>query len=294
MNNLALLSEPVCFQSRRLQSVGILRTPSEENTGMTNHHPTTIPEGSLILITGATSYLASYVIKDLLERGYRVRGIVRDLTKAAWLTEEVFPSFAKSGAFDLVEVHDLAALNAFDHVIPGSNAGAILHFATPFDFSPDPNQVIPQAVAYVLGLLRAAARETSVKRFVFTSSVGAVYSPKGGIPVTLTKDSWNDSAVEAAWAPPPYEPQRAPQVYAASKVEAERAMFKFIEDQSPGFAATAIHPFFVIGSALHKRHLKGTAGWVRNVYNGEPGMFAMAPPGESLWPVIAQPKAYQS
>ncbi|KAF7557932.1 hypothetical protein G7Z17_g327 [Cylindrodendrum hubeiense] len=248
---------------------------------MASQNPTAIPDGSLVLITGATSYLASHAIKDFLERGYRVRGIVRNLSQALWLTEELFPLFAQSGVFDLVEVPDLAASNAFDKVIPNSNASAILHFATPFDFSPDPNNVIPQAVGIVLGLLQAAAREPSVKRFVYTSTVGAVYSPlaQGGVPITLTKDSWNDAAVKAAWAPPPYEPQRAILVYAASKVEAERAMFKFVNDENPGFTATAVNPFFVIGSALHKRHLKGTAGWIRNVYNGEPGMVAMAPPG---------------
>ncbi|KAH7010492.1 hypothetical protein EDB80DRAFT_763398 [Ilyonectria destructans] len=246
---------------------------------MASHNPTAIPDGSLVLITGATSYLASYVIKDFLERGYRVRGIVRNLSQAGWLTEEVFPLFAQKGVFDLVEVPDLAAVNAFESAITDSNASAILHFATPFDFSPDPNQVIPQAVEIILGLLRAAAREPSVKRFVYTSSIGAVYSPKGGVSVTLTQDSWNDAALDAAWAPPPYEPQRAPKVYAASKVEAERAMFKFIQDENPGFTATAVNPFFVIGPALHKHHLKGTGGWVRNIYSGELGLLVVAPPG---------------
>lgn len=258
---------------------------------MASHNTTAIPDGSLVLITGATSYLASYVIKDFLERGYRVRGIVRNLSQAGWLTEEVFPLFAQRGVFDLVEVPDLAAVNAFESAIIDSHASAILHFATPFDFSPDPNQVIPPAVEIVLGLLRAAAREPSVKRFVYTSSIGAVYSPKGGVPVTLTQDSWNDAALDAAWAPPPYEPQRAAKVYAASKVEAERAMFKFIQDENPGFTATAVNPFFVIGPTLHKRHLKGTGGWIRNVYSGELGLLAFAPPGELSLLFIAQIKS---
>jgi nucleoside-diphosphate-sugar epimerase len=241
---------------------------------------TAIPEGSLILITGATSYLASYVIKDFLERGYRVRGIVRSLSKASWLTQEVFPDYTKSGVFDLVEVPDLAAPEAFDDVIPNSKASAILHFATSLDFDPDPNKVIPQAVEAVLRLLRTAAREPSIKRFIFTSSIGAVYSPKGGVPVTLTKDSWNDAALEAAWAPPPYDAQRGPKVYAASKVEVERAMFKFVEEERPGFIVNTVNPFFVIGPALHKRHLSGTGGWIRNAYTGELGIFRFVPPGK--------------
>ncbi|ORY59309.1 uncharacterized protein BCR38DRAFT_351961, partial [Pseudomassariella vexata] len=137
-----------------------------------------------------------------------------------------------------------------------------IHFATPFNFSPDPNKVIPQAVEGILSLLRAAAREPSVKRFVYNSSVGAAYSPKGGVPVTVMEDSWNDAALEKAWAPPPYEPKRAPYVYAASKVETERAMFKFFGDENPGFSAKSVNPFLN-----------------RNIYNGEPGFSGFMPPG---------------
>ncbi|ORY63257.1 uncharacterized protein BCR38DRAFT_345464, partial [Pseudomassariella vexata] len=120
------------------------------------------------------------------------------------------------------------------------------HFATPLNFSPDPNKVNPQAVESILSLLHAAAREPSVKRFVYNSSVGAAYSPKGGVPVTVMEDSWNDAALEKAWVPPPYEPKRAPYVYAASKVETERAMFKFFGDENPGFSAKSVNPFLSI------------------------------------------------
>ncbi|KAM0810685.1 putative Aldehyde reductase [Seiridium cardinale] len=249
---------------------------------MSGDSSTTIPEDSLVLITGATSYLASYVIKDFLERGYHVRGVVRDNSQAAWLTEEVFPFFAQNGLFDLVEVPNQTISNAFDTVIADSKPSAILHFATPFDFSPDPNKVIPQAVAGILGLLRAATREPSVKRFVYTSTIGAVYSPKGGVPIELNKNCWNDAALKLAWAPPPYESQRGVYVYAASKIEAERAMFKFVEDENPGFAVNAVNPFLVLGPALYKRHLKGTAGWIRNAYNGEPGLLAVMPPSRQV------------
>lgn len=248
---------------------------------MTSHSSTAIPDGSLIIVTGATSYVASYVIKGLLERGYRVRGVVRNISKATWLLEEVFPSFVQRGFFDLVEVPDLTAPNVLDTVIINSGASAIMHIATPFSFSPNPREVIPPAVEALMSLLRAASREPSVKRFVYTSSIGAAYSPKGNIPVTLTKNSWNDAALKAAWAPPPYEAQRGPYVYAASKIEAERAMFKFVEEEKPGFSVNTVNPFLVIGPALHDHYLRSTASWVRNVYNGEPGQFAIIPPGES-------------
>lgn len=268
----SLVQRPVPSSSHLLQTRN--SSASHNSTIMDSHIPTAIPEGSLVLITGATSYLASYAIKGLLERGYRVRGIVRNLSRASWLVDEIFPSFAQSGVFDLAEVPDMTVPNAFDGVIINSGASAILHFATPFDFSPNPNDMIPQAVEGVLGLLRAAAQESSIKRLVYTSSVGAVFTPEGGVPATMTKDSWNDAALKVAWSPPPYEPERAVTVYSASKVEAERAMFKFLDEEKPGFTATSVNPFLVIGPVLHERYLKSTAVWIRNVSNGEPGLLA--------------------
>ncbi len=34
---------------------------------------------SLVLVTGASGYLAAHIVKQLLEQGYRVRGTVRSL-----------------------------------------------------------------------------------------------------------------------------------------------------------------------------------------------------------------------
>ncbi|KAH8894289.1 NAD(P)-binding protein [Thozetella sp. PMI_491] len=153
---------------------------------MATQHLTAIPKGSLIIVTGVASYLASYTVKDLLQRGYRIRGTVRDLVQSAWLTEEVFRSFAQSGALELVQVPDLAAPDAFNMVIEGSGASAIMHFATPGLGDPDPHNVIPKAVDGILGLLRAASQEKSIRRFVYTSSIAAVFTPKAGRVGTAT------------------------------------------------------------------------------------------------------------
>ena len=250
---------------------------------MATHHPTTIPAGSLVLITGITSYVASFTAQALLERGYRVRGVVRNLVQAAWLTEEVFPDHAANGFFDLVEIPDLAAPHAFDQLFLESRPSAVIHTATPMRFDPDPDGVITPAVQIMTSLLRAAALGPGVvQRFVYTSSIGAAYSPQVGVPAALTRGSWNEAAVEAAWAPPPYEPARGGKVYAASKAEAERAMFRFADETRPGFAVASVDPFFVLGPVLHERHLQGSAGWVRNVYHGDPKVSGVLPFGEYL------------
>lgn len=113
---------------------------------------TTIPKGSWVLVTGATSYVASHIIKQFLERGYRVRGTVRNASDVSWIVNEAFKSYADTGDFKLIAVPDIGADHAFDEAIKG--VSAILHVATVSSLSSDPNEVIPQTVAAATSILR--------------------------------------------------------------------------------------------------------------------------------------------
>ncbi|KAF6809159.1 hypothetical protein CPLU01_15553 [Colletotrichum plurivorum] len=67
---------------------------------------TAIPPGSWVLVSGATGHVAAHTVKQFLERGFRVRGTVRDLETAAWLVEDVFKPSADRGDLELVHVPD--------------------------------------------------------------------------------------------------------------------------------------------------------------------------------------------
>lgn len=41
----------------------------------------TIPSLTVVLVTGASGYIATYIVKLLQEEGWKVRGTVRDLNK---------------------------------------------------------------------------------------------------------------------------------------------------------------------------------------------------------------------
>jgi nucleoside-diphosphate-sugar epimerase len=117
-------------------------------------------------------------------------------------------------------------------------------------FDPDPNKVIPISVAGAVNALKAAYAEPSVKRFVLTSSSSAVLPSceeaylEGRV---VTETSWSEDAVNLAWAPPPYTPNRSSNVYAASKVEAEQAIWKYHE------ANQASRPDLVVNAGkLHR------------------------------------------
>ena len=51
--------------------------------------------------------------------------------------------------------------------------------------------------------------------------------------------------------------------YMASKVESERAVWQFVEEQDkkmPGFIVNFVSPFTMLGEVLHLSHLRGSAG----------------------------------
>ncbi|KAH7139636.1 hypothetical protein B0J13DRAFT_504888 [Dactylonectria estremocensis] len=226
---------------------------------------TVIPAGATILVTGATGFVSSHVTKQLLERGYKVRGTVRNAEQASWLVDDVFKTYASQGLLELVAVPDLGATGAFDDAIKG--VSAVAHVATISSFDPDPNNVIPQTIAGIVSILEAAMKEPLVKSIVYTSSQMAATGPFPGNDTRVERDTWNDFAVEAALAPPPYEPSRGPMTYAASKVLAEKEVWKFVEERSPHFSVNVVSPSAIIGAPLHKKHTESVS-WVGRPFNG--------------------------
>lgn len=242
----------------------------------------TIPDDSWVLVTGATGFVGSHVVRQLLQRGYKVRGTVRDFTQASWLVTDHFETYVESGALDLATVPDLAVDGAFDDVVKG--ASAIIHIATIVTFDPNPNNVVPQAVAGVKSIMNAAAQEPSVKRVVFTSSIVAAGLPVVGDDTQVVRDTWNEAAVEEAWAPPPYGASRGMYTYAASKAAAEKEVWKFVHEQKPHYVVNVISPSGILGEPLHKKHSDSPAGWVATVFKGDRASLDVYPAGNSLSP----------
>ncbi|KAJ3536509.1 hypothetical protein NM208_g5692 [Fusarium decemcellulare] len=214
--------------------------------------PTAISRGSWVLVTGANCYTGSHVVIELLKQGFNVRGTVRDLGYSKWLLQH--PSvkpFAEQGRVELV-LADTSKPGDFDQALKGISA--VIHLALIGERSPDPNVVFPSTIEAALTVCRSAAKEPSVKRLVLASGLWSAIWPKPGDTSTITKDTWNEDLVKAAQAPPPYELSRMLVVYLAARVEAEKAVRKFVTDEKLPWVVNAVSPCWILGDPLDARH----------------------------------------
>ncbi|ORY73425.1 hypothetical protein BCR35DRAFT_333689 [Leucosporidium creatinivorum] len=168
-----------------------------------------------VLVTGASGFLASYVIESFLENGWAVRGTVRSKAKAQHLLDR-YPDGSK-----LTLVEDIVTGEGLAEALEGCDA--VAHTASPYALTVvDPmKDFITPAVEGTLSVLRAA-KAAGIKRVVVTSSFAAVTNLEKGGPwrdYTYTAADWNPTTLEQA-----VEAGRpGPFVYSASKTLAEHA-----------------------------------------------------------------------
>ncbi|KAF7376925.1 NAD(P)-binding protein [Mycena sanguinolenta] len=208
-----------------------------------------IPKGSLLLVTGATGLIGSAVTDAALARGFKVRGVTRSISKAVLFQKSLDDKYGK-GNFELVEVKDLAAPDAFDGVLEG--VAGVLHLATDSSFSISYDVVVGSVVAATVGLMKAAAKVPSVKSFVLTSSRIAIFNPDYDQPEISPKlGQWGDHFVDAAKQTPDDHPMKPVLIYAASKVQGEHAAWDYYNSAHPSYSFNAILPDLVLGPAFN-------------------------------------------
>ena len=166
----------------------------------------------------------------------------------------------------------------------------MVHVASVLSLDRDPNKVIPIVVNGAINAASSAAIQTSVKRFVYTSSSSAITAPKLNVEFTISTDDWNTDQVEETWKPPPYEQGREWVVYAASKTQAEQAMWKFVKEHKPGFVLNTVLPNTNFGEILSDKQPASTGSWVKSIYNGNIDAVKQVPPQWSKqFPILGLP-----
>jgi nucleoside-diphosphate-sugar epimerase len=136
-------------------------------------------------------------------------------------------------------------------------------------FDPDPNIVVTGVVSSIYSILHSAAKSPTVKSFVYTSSTAALAPPTPNIVRRLTAESFNEVAVEKAWAPPPYTPERALSVYSASKVQGEQALFAYAKQDKPHFVINSLVLGVNFGKVLDWSIPASSGDFVKEIMNGQ-------------------------
>eukprot|EP01121_Diplochlamys_sp_Union-15-3_P008653 TRINITY_DN2314_c0_g1_i1.p1 TRINITY_DN2314_c0_g1~~TRINITY_DN2314_c0_g1_i1.p1 ORF type:complete len:324 (-),score=62.26 TRINITY_DN2314_c0_g1_i1:13-984(-) len=203
-----------------------------------------------VLVTGASGFIASHIVKLLIEKGYTVRGTVRDKndkTKVQHLID-LFPSL------QLYEA-DLLKEGSFDEAVKG--CVYVFHTASPFQDPKEDAQkeLIEPALKGTLNVLHAVEKSAdTVKRVILTSSVAAVAQSSLPAEHVFTEEDWNNGST------PTFEP------YRYSKVVAERAAWDFSKGKK--WDLVTILPSAVLGPPLSKRTDAISVQNVKNFLDG--------------------------
>ncbi|XP_011034539.1 PREDICTED: cinnamoyl-CoA reductase 2-like isoform X1 [Populus euphratica] len=142
-------------------------------------------QGQTVCVTGAGGFIASWIVKLLLEKGYSVKGTVRNPAdpKNSHLRE-------LEGAQERLTLckADLLDYESLKEAIQGCDG--VFHTACPV--TNDPEQMLEPAVNGTKNVIMAAA-EAKVRRVVFTSSIGTVYmDPNRSPDVVVDESCWSD------------------------------------------------------------------------------------------------------
>lgn len=216
-------------------------------------------ESRTIAVTGASGYIASWVVKKLLNHGHTVHGTVRSLTDSSKLTHllkqgEIHPRKLYLFEADLLQ-------GGFEEAFAGCDA--VVHMAAPFRIGPIKNPeetLVHPSVQGTQRVLEAIERTESIKHVVHTSSILTAYGDAKEVQhwpdKKITSNHWNTRS------------SLKNQPYNYAKVEAEKLMWEAYEKQKR-WKLTTLLPGFVMGPSLSKRKDSASIQFITDMMRGE-------------------------
>ncbi len=194
-----------------------------------------------VLVTGATGYVAGWLVKKLLEEGLTVHAAVRDPANNPKVAHLNALAAKAPGQIKYFKT-DLLKVGSYAEAMEGCEL--VFHTASPFtlEVKNPQKELIDPAVNGTTNVLEQVNKTKSVKRVVLTSSCAAIYTDAtdcanapGGM---LTEEVWNTTASLS------YQP------YAYSKLLAEKKAWEINKAQSRWDLIT-INPSLVMGPAFN-------------------------------------------
>ncbi len=215
---------------------------------------------NIVTVTGGTGYIASWIVKDLLELGHTVRITVRDKSNIGKYQHLLDIEKNSTGTLEVFEANLLSS-GSFDNAVKGANY--VIHTASPFfldDKGDTKAKLIDPAVNGTKNLLESVNKSSSVKRVVLTSSLAAIYGDNQDMVnqnlETLDESIWNTTS------------SLTHNAYSYSKTMAEKAAWE-MQKQQDSWDLVTIHPGFVMGPSLTKRVDSTSINTILRIVRGE-------------------------
>lgn len=220
------------------------------------HIDTTHP----VAVTGANGYVASWLVKDLLEAGLTVHATVRDPSNQAKTAHLNDIAEQTTGTLKLFAA-DLLDSQGFDEAFAGCNV--VFHTASPFVIAgiTDPDkQLVQPALQGTQNVLDAVNRTDSVKRVVLTSSVAAMYGDAADLK-QIDADEFNESHWNTSSS-------LDHQPYSFSKKVAEERAWDIYRQQDR-WELVVINPGLVFGPSLTNASDSTSISMIKNLITGK-------------------------
>jgi dihydroflavonol-4-reductase len=177
----------------------------------------------MILVTGGTGFLGSELLRQLTERGEKVRAIKRD-------TSVIPPIIAKNALIEWVEADTLDYF-ALSEAMEGIQK--VYHCAAMVSFNPADYKMMQKVNVEGTSNVVNLCVDHSVEKLIHVSSVASLGNAKKGELIT-EQDSWEFEEHEG---------------YAYSKYESEMQVWRAIVE---GLNAVIINPSVIIGKNAGK------------------------------------------
>jgi nucleoside-diphosphate-sugar epimerase len=199
-------------------------------------------ENELVLVTGGTGFLASWIIKELLDNDFTVRTTVRNLEK-----EYTYPhlkEFKEEYGEDRLEIvqADLEdSAEKWYSIV--KDCTYILHVASPFPIAQpaDEQDLIRPALAGTLTVLNAAVQEKSIRRIVLTSAF-----------LSTCSGHKDENTGKHVWTETDWGNKHKSRPFSKSKILAEKAAWDFVQHlpKERNLELVTILPSFIFGPIL--------------------------------------------
>lgn len=216
--------------------------------------------GAHVLVTGATGYVAGWLVKRLLDTGAVVHATVRDPSDEQKIAHLKAMAESTTGKLIFFKAN-LLEDGSFDEAM--RDCSIVFHTASPFLAAGkivDPQRdLVDPALKGTTTVLDSVNRTASVTRVVLTSSVAAmsggpadIEKAPGGV---LTEASWNTVSTL----------DMGPYLY--SKTVAERRAWEMAEAQER-WSLVVINPGLVLGPGASATQTSASFDFIRNLSDG--------------------------